>query len=179
LVESRGISLSGPVAALVLSAGEANKEWPTERFGALVEALAAGDIRAVAFEMPGDAERIARATAASPRLVSIATPGLRDFMGALSACDILVSADTGPAHIATALGVPRVTIFGPEPPGAWAPVDDASVVTVRAASAASLGRVPSEDPRAATLMAQVEARTVADAVRRLLASDGAPARPSR
>jgi hypothetical protein len=53
------------------------------------------------------------------------------------------------------------------------------VVTVRAASAASLGRVPSDDPRATTLMAQVEARTVADAVRRILAADGARARPSR
>ena len=179
LLDSRGVALAGSVAALVLSAGEANKEWPPEHFGALAEALAADGVRAVAFEMPGDAERIARATAASRRLASIATAALRDFMGALTACDVLVSADTGPAHIATALGVPRVTIFGPEPPGAWAPADDPSVVTVRAASAASLGRVPSEDPRAATLMAQVEPRTVADAVRRILATDGASARGSR
>ncbi|MDQ4079416.1 MAG: glycosyltransferase family 9 protein [Gemmatimonadota bacterium] len=164
LLESHGIQLSSPVVALVLSAGEAKKEWPPEHFGALIQALAADGVRAVAFEMPGDATKIARATAAWPWLVNIATPALRDFMGALTACDVLVSADTGPAHIATALGVPRVTIFGPEPPAAWAPANDPSVVTVRAAS---------------TLMAQTEPRAVVDAVRRILAADGARARPSR
>lgn len=164
LLESRGIQLSGPIVALVLSAGESNKEWPPEHFGALVQALAADGVRAVAFEMPGDAEKLARATAVSPRLVNVATPALRDFMGALIACDLLVSADTGPAHIATALGVSRVTIFGPEPPAAWTPADDSSVVTVRAAS---------------TVMAQIEPRTVVEAVRRILPADGARAGPSR
>jgi ADP-heptose:LPS heptosyltransferase len=90
-----------------------------------------------------------------------------------------VSADTGPAHIATALGVPRVTIFGPEPPVVWAPANDPSVMALRAQSAASLGRVEASDRRAATLMAQVEPRTVADAVRRILATDGARAGRSR
>lgn len=179
LLSSHGLPVSGPLAALVLSAGEPNKEWPPEHFGALVDLLAADGVHAVAFEMPGDAERIARASAASPRLASIATPALRDFMAALTACDVLISGDTGPAHIATALGVPRVTIFGPEPPAAWAPADDLLVVTVRAAAAASLGRVPSTDPRAASLMAQVEPRIAADAVQQLLATDGARARRSR
>ena len=179
MLESYGVSLSAPVAALVLSSGEAKREWPPEHFGALVEALAPDGVRALAFEMPGDAARIARAIAASRRLVSIATPALRDFMAALTACDVLISADTGPAHIATALGVRRVTIFGPNLPAAWAPANDPSVVTVRAESAASLGRLPSDDPRAVTLMAEVEPRTVADAVRRLLATDGAHVRRSR
>jgi ADP-heptose:LPS heptosyltransferase len=164
LLEARGIFRSRPVAAIVLSAGETDKEWPPEHFGALVDGLAGDGVRIVAFEMPGDAEKVARATAASPMLVRIATAALRDFMGALSQCDILISADTGPAHIATALGVPRVTIFGPEPPAAWAPADDPSVVPVRAASA---------------LIADVEPGTVTDAVRRLLAPDGARAGPSR
>jgi heptosyltransferase-1 len=164
LLESRGRSLSGPTAALVLSAGEPDKEWPPERFGALADELAGEGVRIVAFEMPGDAEKIGRAAAVSPNFVSIATPALRDFMGALSGCDILISADTGPAHIATALRVPRVTIFGPEPPAAWAPADDPSVVAVRPATA---------------LIAEVEPRTVTDAVRRLLAADGARAGPSR
>jgi ADP-heptose:LPS heptosyltransferase len=180
LLESHGFSQSsGPIAALVLSTGEPNRDWPPEYFAALVEALAVDGVRAVAFEMPGDTEKIARARATSQRLVSIATPALRDFIGALTACDVLVSADTGPAHIATAIGVPRVTIYGPNLPAAWAPGDDPSVMAVRAASAASLGRLPSDDPRAVALMAEVEPRTVADAVRRLLATDGARARRSR
>jgi ADP-heptose:LPS heptosyltransferase len=179
LLESHGVSLSGPVAAVVLSSGEANKEWPAEHFGTMVEMLAAAGVRAFAFEMPGDSGRIVRAKASSPRLVSIATPALRDFMGALIACDVLISADTGPAHIATALSVPRVTIFGPEPPAAWAPAGDPLVVAVRATAIASTQRVPSKDPRVPTLMAQVPPGVVADAVLRLLATGGARVRRSR
>jgi heptosyltransferase-2 len=39
--------------------------------------------------------------------------GLAELIGALDACDLLVSNDTGPAHIAAALGRPTLTIFGP------------------------------------------------------------------
>ncbi|HEU4564830.1 MAG TPA: glycosyltransferase family 9 protein, partial [Gemmatimonadaceae bacterium] len=49
------------------------------------------------------------------------THDLRSHLAALAACSLLVSADTGPAHMATALGVPRVTIYGPTNPIAWNP----------------------------------------------------------
>ncbi|MDQ2768560.1 MAG: hypothetical protein M3Y30_15565, partial [Gemmatimonadota bacterium] len=39
----------------------------------------------------------------------------------LANCDVLVSGDTGPAHMADALGVPRVTLYGPTTPDNYAP----------------------------------------------------------
>ncbi|HEX2491195.1 MAG TPA: glycosyltransferase family 9 protein, partial [Blastocatellia bacterium] len=39
--------------------------------------------------------------------------GMDELIGALDACDMLISNDTGPAHIAAALGRPALTIFGP------------------------------------------------------------------
>lgn len=158
-----------PVAGLVLSAGEPAKEWPVESFAGLATALLTDGIQPVLFEMPGDAEKAARAKEMCPPIVCIAVPALRDFMGTLAACDALISADTGPAHIATALGVPRVTIFGPEPPAAWAPAHDPSVIAVRAASARELGIVPKSDPRASGLMAEVDPPRVRSAVHELLA----------
>ena len=38
---------------------------------------------------------------------------MAELIGALDACDLLISNDTGPAHVAAALGRPTLTIFGP------------------------------------------------------------------
>jgi len=180
LLASQGIRAGAPVIGLVLSAGESAKEWPPGHFAMLADGLAWTGIQVVLFEMPGDREKAAHASAESRAFVRIPVPGLRDFMGALAACDVLVSADTGPAHIATALRIPRVTIFGPEPPAAWAPLDDRSVMALRAETARDLGIVPKDDPRAATLTAEVTPTQVFEAVRTLLArrsssGDGASA----
>ena len=168
LLTRHGIRPDAAVVAFVLSAGESSKEWPPGHFAMLGDGLAAAGIQVVVFEMPGDAAKAARVREGSRAPIHIAMPGLRDFMGALGACDALVSADTGPAHIATALRVPRVTIFGPEPPAAWAPPGDPSVVALRAGAARDAGIIPKNDPRAATLTAEVPSSQVLDAVRTLL-----------
>jgi ADP-heptose:LPS heptosyltransferase len=165
----RGIRAESPTVACVLSAGEAAKEWPPEQYGILATDLAREGVQVVMFEMPGDAAKVARATERADDARRIAVPALREFMSALAACDVLVSADTGPAHIATALRVPRVTIFGPEPPAAWAPADDPFVIALRADSARDVGIVPKSDPRARTVTSEVPPARVAAAVRTVLA----------
>ncbi len=169
LLTSHGTRGDAPVVALVLSAGESAKEWPPGHFALLSDGLAWAGIQVVLFEMPGDSEKASRASQGSRAFARISVPGLRNFMSALAACDALVSADTGPAHIATALRVPRVTIFGPEPPAAWAPSDDASVIALRAEAARDVGIVPKSDPRASALTAEVTPTQVFQAVRTLLA----------
>lgn len=169
LLASHGVRAFAPAVALVLSSGEPTREWPSARFAALADTLAGAGIQPVLFEMPGDAAKVARAADASRAFVRITVPQLRDFMGALAACDVLVSGDTGPAHIATALRVPRATVYGPEPPAAWAPANDPSVIALRAESARDLGTVPKSDPRAWTLSAEVMPAQAYEAVRTLLA----------
>lgn len=169
LLTHHGVRPETPVVAFVLSAGESSKEWPPGHFAMLSDALAAAGVQVVVFEMPGDAPKASRVHEGSPTAIHIVVPALRDFMGALAACDALVSGDTGPAHIATALRIPRVTIFGPEPPAAWAPPNDASVVPLRAESARDVGIVSKSDPRAATLTAEVTPVQVLEPVRTLLA----------
>ena len=169
MLAAGGVRFDVPVVACVLSAGESAKEWPPAHFAVLADLCASERIHVVVFEMPGDAEKASRATEASRHLLRRPVPDLRDFMSGLSACDVLVSADTGPAHIATALRVPRVTIFGPEPPAAWAPPNDPSVIALRSHSARDLGIVPKSDPRASTLTAEVTPMQVFEGVRTLLA----------
>ncbi|HJU67723.1 MAG TPA: glycosyltransferase family 9 protein [Gemmatimonadaceae bacterium] len=172
LLAGRGIRSDAPVVGCVLSAGELEKEWPAAHFARLADSCAGAGIQAVLFEMPGDHHKASAASEGTRALVRIPVPDLRDFMSALSACDVFVSADTGPAHIASALRVPRVTIFGPEPPAAWAPPNDPSVFALRADSARNLGIVPKSDPRASTLTAEVPPAQVFEGVRTLLARQG-------
>ena len=169
LLDRHGVVSSRPKVGLVISTADVTREWPLDHFAALTEALSHEGFQPVVFEMPGDAAKIVRVREASPSIIQIPVPAIRDFMAALGASDVLVSADTGPAHIATALGTPRVTIYGPQVPAAWAPSDDPSVIALRAESARTLGLVPKHDPRAATLAAEVSPARVLDAVRTLLA----------
>jgi ADP-heptose:LPS heptosyltransferase len=179
LLDEHGVSQDEVVGALVFSSGEQLREWPPEHFATLADLLVGQGMRPVALEAPGDAAKVARATARSRGIVRIEVPDLRVFLGALSACDVLVSADTGPAHMATALNVPRVTVYGPEPPASWAPLDDPSVIALRAPSLSMTERILSNDPRYATVSAEVSPAVVFDAVRRLLATERARRSPSR
>lgn len=168
LLASHGVARDRRAVGLVLSTGDPAREWPAGHFGTLAGVLARAGVQPVVFEMGDDAAKILEARERSSSLVQVQTHGLRAFMGALAAVDALVSGDTGPAHIATALGVPRVTVYGQQLPETWTPRDDPSVIALRAESARGLGMLLAGDPRAATLAAEVTAEAVFDAVRELL-----------
>jgi ADP-heptose:LPS heptosyltransferase len=66
-------------------------------------------------------------------------PGCRDssgsfevgeLAGAVAAAALLISGDTGVAHLATATGTRSVTLFGPTPPAWWGPAVDPDLHTV-------------------------------------------------
>ena len=120
-LHARGAPAGAPRVALVVSVTERVREWPVERFAELAELLGREGVAAVALQNPGDEAKVARLTALAPGVVVVPTPDLRLLLGVLASCRVLVSGDTGPAHMATALGVPRVTIYGPTNPAAWNP----------------------------------------------------------
>jgi heptosyltransferase-2 len=94
-----------------------SKRWPAEHFAAAVAALCPDDNRqAVFFGSPADRELIDRITSSiSTRAVSLAGAfdKLRHLIAAVRRCRLLITNDSGPMHIAAALGVPLVAIFGP------------------------------------------------------------------
>ena len=49
-------------------------------------------------------------------------PSLKALVNTLAGAHLVVAADTGPAHIAAATGVPTVTLFGPKDPAVMAPL---------------------------------------------------------
>lgn len=120
-LRAAGVPESAPRVALVLSVSEPIREWPAERFADLAQALAAEGVAPVLLENPGDESKLERFRVRAPEIPVVRAFDLRLLLGAIASCDVLVSGDTGPAHMATALGVPRVTLYGPTDPVQWNP----------------------------------------------------------
>jgi ADP-heptose:LPS heptosyltransferase len=102
--------------------GSAAKCWPVERFARLMEML---DAPAVVFEGPADVEvcrRLEHILSGRRGIAWARQLALEEAAGLLSACRLYVGNDSGLTHLAAALGVPTVTVFGPTDPQVWRPL---------------------------------------------------------
>jgi lipopolysaccharide heptosyltransferase II len=111
-------SNSRPLVAL--NAGATNsraKRWPEDRFAALADRLIENLDSLIVFigaaSERGDAERIIQQMKRRGAINLVGETGVAELIGALDSCDLIISNDTGPAHIAAALGRPTLTVFGP------------------------------------------------------------------
>lgn len=97
----------------------AAKCWPAEHFGRLAASLVAAghDVATVGLPATQAIEaRIAAESGASLIHLAGKTPDLGALIGVLAAADVVVSNDTGPMHVAAALGTPTVAMFGASDP---------------------------------------------------------------
>jgi heptosyltransferase I len=99
------------------------KRWPPERFSRLADLLATREGRPVAVLCAPGEEALAHAVRAASRSAPavVSTPSLRHLSETLSRAALLVAADTGPLHLAAALGVPVVGLYGPKDPSVYGP----------------------------------------------------------
>lgn len=117
-----------PGAPLIaLAAGAAYgpaKEWPAASFAGLIDQLAEEGTEAVLVGGPGERQRceeiagIARAGA----LVAAGATDIAELIALLSLCDGFAGNDSGGMHVAGALGLPTVGIFGSTRPDRTAPL---------------------------------------------------------
>jgi heptosyltransferase II len=132
LLEEAGVPARGDSARVAIHLGAAYgpaKLWPLEHVAELCRLLVAGGTTAILLGAPADADAAAVVTAATPArsLVGRDRPAL--LPAVLAELDVLVSGDTGVAHLAAALGTPVVTLFGPTDPRLSAPRGPAAVLT--------------------------------------------------
>jgi len=106
------------------SFGEA-KRWLPDRYGnladRLIDALGADVLIFGSLAERPLAEAVARAMEHTPVLVAGETT-LREFMALMSKCHLVITNDSGPMHLAAALGLPLVAIFGSTDERATGPV---------------------------------------------------------
>ncbi len=112
---AEGIKPHDRVAALIPGARRANKRWPIFHFRALADRLCAdAGSRVVVVWGPGE-EGIARAIASGLWSKPVVAPptDLDELTALLRRCAVLVGGDTGPIHLAAAVGTPAVGLHGP------------------------------------------------------------------
>ena len=115
-----GAPFAPPLIALQPGARWLNKRWPAKNFAELVRVLA-GKFPDVRFAILGgkDDQPLGAiiAQAAPERCLNLCgATSLPEMIEWVRLCDLLVTNDTGPMHIAAALGKPLVALFGPTEP---------------------------------------------------------------
>lgn len=113
--------LAGPGPLVGLSPGGRVdwKSWPLERYRELALRLRARGRRLLVLAGPGELPQ-ARALAAEVGAGVEASAGFAEHAALVERLDGLVTNDGGNLHLAVALGVPTVAIFGPTDPRIWA-----------------------------------------------------------
>jgi heptosyltransferase I len=118
----------GRYALLNPGAAWPNKRWPPERLGAVAAAIRERHrLMSIVLWGPGE-EALAHAAVAASSGAAVATGAttIADIVGLARGASVMVSGDTGPTHIASAVGTPIVGIYGPTRParnGPMAPDD--------------------------------------------------------
>ena len=98
--------------------------WPAPRAGALVQLLADRGWCVAVTGNPGEAELTARVAGPSrPEVVDLGgATDLRLLAQVLAGAEVVVAGNTGPAHLAAAVGTPIVSVFAPVVPAPrWRP----------------------------------------------------------
>jgi ADP-heptose:LPS heptosyltransferase len=115
--------------AVVLHPGAKHgaRRWPPARFAAVALILRAGGHRVVITGSRAEAElasSIGRAAGLPPGDVLAGRTDLAELAAIVAGARLVISNDTGTAHLATACRTPSVVIFGPMAPVLWGPPPD-------------------------------------------------------
>lgn len=112
----RTIARGKSIVLMNPGAGWGAKRWPAERYGIVAAALYAAGCKVVVNTGPGE-ELIGRDVLAASGGVAIALNMSLDHLIAVTRrAALVIAGDTGPLHLACALGIPVVGIFGPTDP---------------------------------------------------------------
>jgi lipopolysaccharide heptosyltransferase II len=126
VLETAGARGHVPLVAIHPGASKEPRAWHPERFALLGRRLAEGiGARIVLLGGPGDRPRLQQIAAGLPDGRSILPDqdlSIKVTGGILERCHLFVGNDSGPMHVAAALGVPTVGIFGPGDPHRTSPL---------------------------------------------------------
>ena len=176
-----GLDSSPAVAILNPGGNNPAKRWPAERFAAVADHLTDQHGLAVLLNgSPAEAE-LCRSIAEHARTRPVVLPDHHGTLGGLKAlCSVarlMITNDTGPRHIAVALGAPVVSLFGPTDPR-WTSVpvgtapDGTPMETVLVADETLPPAESSNDHPERCAVDRIETGRVIEAADRLLDSGG-------
>jgi ADP-heptose:LPS heptosyltransferase len=104
-----------------------SRRWPPDRFASVARTLTAQGHRVMITGSAAEKDlgvRVARAAGLPTTAVLAGRTGLAELAALVAHARLLISGDTGIAHLATAYRTPSVVLFGPMPPSRWGPPPD-------------------------------------------------------
>jgi len=118
-LSEHGLSVDKPLA--ILCPGSVNsraKRWPAERYAELSDRLIEAGVNVALIGSPSELEVSRQVVNAGKRepIVLTGQTSIAEVVAIISIGNVLVTNDTGPAHIGAALGTPTLVIFGPTNP---------------------------------------------------------------
>lgn len=153
---------AGRIGLICGSENTPEKRWPVTHWRALIAALP--DERFVLFGTPRDAALTREVAQGFPPARVLDLAGRTDLVGfahGLAGCRLLVTNDTGGMHLANALGVPLLALFGPTNPVRTGPVF---------AAPAEILQAPGSGPTGGGRLSDLSPETVVTALRALAAT---------
>src|SRR5262249_34579274 len=97
-------------------AGWGAKRWPAARYGEVAKALAADGLRAISNYGPGEEILATETESASGGDARALQCSISELIALTRRAKLFIGGDTGPLHLAAALQIPVVAIFGPTDP---------------------------------------------------------------
>ncbi|GAA2185593.1 glycosyltransferase family 9 protein [Leucobacter alluvii] len=121
--DTRAFTGGAPYVALHAGAAVAARRWPVLHFARLAQLLGQTGRQVVLTGSAGEADLTGRIRAEAPEAIDLAGAcSTLELAGVLAGADVLVSGNSGPAHLAAAVGTPVVSLFSPVVPAVkWAP----------------------------------------------------------
>ena len=148
-------------------AGWGAKQWPAERYGQVARHLAEDGVKSLINFGPGEELLVRAVESASESTAQGIACSLTDLIALTRRARLFVGGDTGPMHLAAALRVPVVAIFGPTNPARNGPFGTRSIVLRNPASPTTHSRRAQPDPG----LLEIGSDEVVAAARKLLRSD--------
>jgi heptosyltransferase-2 len=112
------VDLRRPILGISPGANWETKRWPAARFGQLANRAIAQGYQVVITGGRGEMGLGTQISAVAPRVIDLSGQlDLKGLGGFISRCSAFVANDSGPMHMARALGVPTLAFFGSTDPG--------------------------------------------------------------
>jgi ADP-heptose:LPS heptosyltransferase len=154
LLRKSKATADAPLVGLFPGAGHESRRWPLEKFAQLADSLSRNDrVQPIVLVGPEEAKVISEIRAAFPSsAVVLDRLSIRQLAAMQARLAVFVSNDTGPLHIAAAVGAPVVLLLDQRAPDSYIPLSEPKRVIQRGA------------------IAEIEAEEVYEATRALLAA---------
>jgi heptosyltransferase-1 len=168
--EKRCADRAGQIGDFVLlnpGAGWGAKQWPAERYGRVAKRLGADGLKSLINFGPGEESLVQAVEAASEGTAQRIACSLTELIALTRRARLFIGGDTGPMHLAAALGIPVVAIFGPTNPARNGPFGTRSIVLRKPASPTTHSRRAQPDPG----LLEIGSDEVVAAARNLLRND--------